>query len=392
MARSPFTFFRGSALNMAVDLATTPITGVRVQCGGDAHLGNFRGFASPERRLIFAINDLDETLPGPWEWDLKRLVASFVVACRQNGLSESMAKDAVVTCTRSYRERMAEFSHMRSLDLWYFSIDYEMMMSSIRQAQLHRRASELVGKERARNVAEDLVTQIARASGRTPVIKDRPPTIFHWKGHAPGFFHPSLRYAFAGYRDSLGVATRALLDRYQFSDAAIKVVGIGSVGTACWIALLTDGEGDALILQLKEARRSVLEPYAGKSVFASHGERVVAGHRFMQPASDIFLGWMSDKSGRHFYVRQLRDFKIKFAVETFGRAAMKLFAYWCGYSLALSHARSGDPAVISGYLGRSERFDVALGAFACAYADQNERDYAELKRGIRNGKIKATIE
>ena len=388
MALSPFTFYRGSALNMAMDLASTPSTGVRVQCGGDCHLVNFRGFATPERQVIFAINDLDETLPAPWEWDLKRLAASFVIACRDNGLSESVATGAVATCVRSYRENMAEFSEMNPLDQWYFTIDTDMLLSSIKRSSIRRRTVKRVEKARARDVAEDFFPRIAHLRGDAPIIKARPPTLLHWEGHTPGDLHPAIKTAFALYRDSVTQATQVVLDRYEIRDAALKVVGVGSVGTACWVLLLTDHEGHALVLQVKEARASVLEAYAGKSIFLNHGKRVVAGHWLMQPASDIFLGWTMDDRGRHYYVRQLRDVKIKFDVENFGGAEMALFADWCGHSLALSHARSGDPAVIHGYLGKGEKFDRALAAFAVAYADQNEKDYAELKRAIRSGKIK----
>ncbi len=392
MALSPFTFYRGSALNMAVDLATTPSTGVRVQCCGDAHLGNFRGMGTPERRIIFVINDLDETLPAPWEWDLKRLAASFVVACRNNSLSESTARDAVLTCVRSYREHMREFSEMNPLDLWYFAVDSEMLLASMDDPELRKRGIKRLEKERTRHVEEDLFPTFKQRAGKTPVIEDKLPTIFHWKGHKPGEIHSVVRKSFASYRDSLAPSTRALLDRYELRDAAIKVVGVGSVGTACWVALLTDGDGNSLVLQAKEARASVLEAYAGKSVFPNHGQRVVNGQRLVQPVSDIFLGWTEGRSGRQGYVRQLRDIKIRFAVETFGRAEMLLDAGWSGHTLALSHARSGDPALISGYLGKGDVFDKAIESFSVAYADQNDEDYAALKLAISSGKLKALIE
>ncbi len=392
MALSPFTFYRGSALNMAVDLASTPATGVRVQCCGDAHLGNFRGLGTPERHVIFAVNDLDETLPAPWEWDLKRLAASFVVACRNNSLSESTARDAVLTCVRSYREHMHEFSEMNPLDLWYFTLDSETMLAAMGDPEVRKRATKRLEKERTRLVQEDLFPAFKQVANKAPVIKDQPPTIFHWKGHRPGKIHPDTAEAFALYRDSLAASTRVLLDRYELKDAAMKVVGVGSVGTSCAVLLLTDGDGNPLVLQVKEARTSVLEEYAGKSVFPNHGQRVVNGQRLMQPVSDIFLGWTKTRAGRHFYVRQLRDIKVKPAVETFGKAVMHLDAEWCGTTLALSHARSGDPALISGYLSKSDVFDKALAAFSVAYADQNDQDYAAFKRAISSGKLKAVIE
>jgi uncharacterized protein (DUF2252 family) len=392
MALSPFTFYRGSALNMAVDLATTPATGVRVQCCGDAHLGNFRGLGTPERRIIFAINDLDETLPAPWEWDVKRLAASFVVACRNNGLSESTARDAVLTCVRSYREQMRTFSEMNPLDLWYCTVDSETLLAAVDDPEFRKRASKRVEKERTRRVEEDLFPTFKQAPGATPVIEDRLPTIFHWKGQRPGEIHSTVAKTVALYRESLAPATRALLDRYDLRDAAIKVVGVGSVGTSCWVALFTDGDGNSLVLQGKEARASVLEAHAGKSVYRNHGQRVVNGQRLMQPVSDIFLGWTEGRLGRQGYVRQLRDIKIRFAVETFGKPEMLLDAKWSGHTLALSHARSGDPALISGYLGKSDAFDEAIGAFSVAYANQNDKDYAALKRAIKSGKLKAVIE
>lgn len=392
IAASPFNFFRGSALNMAMDLSTTPATGVRVQCGGDSHLGNFRCFATPERRLIFAVNDLDETLPAPWEWDIKRLACSVVIACRENGLRNSVAKSALLACVRSYREHMTEFSRMNPLDLWYFAIDSDMLMSSVRSAQKRRRAKKRIETARARNVAEDLFPQIARASAKAPGSKDMALTLGYANNREPGQVDPAIKDAFARYRNSLRASTQVLLDRFVLKDATIKVVGVGSVGTACWVLLLTDGEGNSLVLQLKEARASVLEAYAGKSVFANHGRRVENGHRLMQPASDIFLGWTAGKSGRHYYVRQLRDVKIKFAVETYGKTEMTLFADWCGHSLALSHARASDPAVISGYLGKSDAFDLALAAFSVAYADQNESDHTLFKRAIHSGRVTAIVD
>ena len=392
MVLSPFTFYRGSALAMAVDLAGTPSTGVRVQCGGDSHLVNFRGLATPERQVIFAINDLDETLPAPWEWDLKRLATSFVIASRDNGLSESVGKEAVLTCVRTYRERMGEFSEMKPLDLWYHAVEAETLISSVEDAGIRRGAIQRLAKARESSTSEGLFPKLVAASGGLQVIKDQLPGIFHWKGHVAGEIHPDVKQGFNRYRETLAPAHRMLLDRYKIRDAAVKVVGVGSVGTACWMMLLTSGDGDPLILQVKEARASVLEAYAGKSVFPNHGQRVVNGHRLMQPASDIFLGWLEGRRGRHFYVRQLRDVKIKFPVETFDAARMNFFAQCCGYTLALSHARSGDPALISGYLGKSDAFDKALATFSVAYADQNEKDHAALKRAISDGKVEAVFE
>lgn len=391
MARSPFTFYRGSALAMASDLSATPVSGIRVQCCGDAHLCNFGGFATPERRVIFSINDLDETLPAPWEWDVKRLAASFVVGSRDNGLSEAVARDSATTCVRSYRESMAEFGQLKTLELWYFAMGADEMLAELKDPALRQRALKRLQKERAKSVAEDIFPKLVEHLGEMPVIKDQLPTIFHAEGQTPGQIEKALVDALAGYRDSLPSAYRSLLDRYELRDAAIKVVGIGSVGTSCWVFLFTAGEGDPLFLQIKEARASVLEPYAGASVFPNHGQRVVDGYRLMQPASDMFLGWTRGPR-RDFFVRQLRDMKISIRVETFGPAEMDLYATWCGRALALSHARSGNAVRLTGYMGKSDSFDKAIASFSVAYADQNEKDHAALRKAIQSGKVEARFE
>ena len=391
MVRSAFTFYRGSALAMANDLASTPATGIRVQCCGDAHLCNFGGFATPERRVIFSINDLDETLPAPWEWDVKRLAASFVVACRDNGLSNAAAKDVVMTCVRTYRESMAEFSQMKTLELWYYALAADDLVANIKDPKFRRRALMRLQKERARSIAEDIFPKLIEQKGAMPIIKDQLPTIFHVEGHPPGEIQKVLRDALAAYRDTLPHSSQFLLDRFELRDAAIKVVGIGSVGTSCWVFLFMAGEGDPLFLQIKEARASVLEPYAGASAFSNHGQRVVNGYRLMQPASDMFLGW--SRGPKHdFFVRQLKDIKISVRVETFGVPEMDLYATWCGRALALSHARSGSSVELSGYMGKSDAFDRAMAAFAVAYAGQNEKDHAALDRAVRRGKLKAVFE
>ena len=391
MVRSAFTFFRGSALPMAADLASTPSTGVRVQCCGDAHLSNFGGFATPERRVLFSINDLDETLPAPWEWDLKRLAASFVVASRDNGLNEAAARDAAMTCVRTYRETMGEASRMKTLELWYQAMWADELVAAIKDPALRKRAIARMQKEKARSVAEDIFPELVEQKGKMPVIKDQLPTIFHHEGMVPGEVHRIVQETLARYRETLPHSSRTLLDRYELRDAALKVVGIGSVGTSCWVLLYMAGEDDPLFLQIKEARASVLEPYAGASVFSNHGQRVVNGYRLMQPASDMFLGW-TESPRRHFFVRQLRDIKISVRVETFGRNAMDLYATWCGKALALAHARTGNPAVLSGYMGKSDAFDRAIAAFSIAYADQNEKDHAALERAVKKGEVKAVFE
>ena len=392
MVRSAFTFYRGAALTMAADLASTPSSGIRVQCCGDAHLCNFGGFATPERKVIFSINDLDETLPAPWEWDVKRLAASFVVASRDNGLKGATARDVALTCVRTYRESMAEFSRMKTLELWYQALGADELVAGIKNPEFRERALKRLQKERERSVAEDIFPKLVEHRGEMPVIKDQLPTIFHDVDSPPGEIHKGVLDALVGYRDTLQPAYQSVLDRFDLRDAAIKVVGIGSVGTACWVFLLMAGEGDALFLQVKEARASVLEPYAGATVFPNHGQRVVHGYRLMQPASDMFLGWSRGPRGRHFFIRQLRDIKISVRVESFGAAEMDLYATWCGRALALAHARSGNSAALSGYMGKSDVFDKAIAAFGAAYADQNEKDHDALERAVRRGRVKAVFE
>jgi uncharacterized protein (DUF2252 family) len=393
MVRSAFTFYRGAALTMACDLASTPTTGIRVQCCGDAHLCNFGGFATPERKVIFSVNDLDETLPAPWEWDIKRLAASFLIACRDNGLSDRIGKGVVATCVRTYRESMAEFSQMKTLELWYQAMGADELVANIKDLELRERALKRLQKEKARSVANDIFPKLVENNGSIPVIKDQLPTIFHAKGHSPGEIEQVVLRTFEGYRKTLPHSCQSLLDRYRLHDAAIKVVGVGSVGTRCWVLLFMAGEGDPLFLQVKEARRSVLEAYAGASVFPNSGQRIVNGYRLMQPASDMFLGWTQGTlEGHHYFVRQLRDIKISIRVETFGAHEMDLYATWCGRALALAHARSGASNLLSGYMGKSDAFDQALVEFSIAYADQNERDHAALDKAVRSGKVKAVFE
>ena len=391
MVRSAFTFYRGSALPMAADLASTPVTGIRVHCCGDAHLSNFGGFATPERRVVVAINDLDETLPAPWEWDLKRLAASFVVASRDNGLSDDTARDVTMTCVRTYRETMAACSQMKTLEIWYQAMWSDELVAAIRDPDLRKRALARIQKEKAKSVAEEIFPKLVEHKGEMPLIKDQLPTIFHHEGMRPGEIQKVVRDTLAGYRETLPHAYKTLLDRYELRDAAIKVVGIGSVGTSCWVLLFMAGEGDPLFLQVKEARASVLEPYAGASSFPNHGQRVVNGYRLMQPASDMFLGWARGPR-RDFFVRQLRDIKISIRVETFGHNSMDLYATWCGKALALSHARTSSPALLSGYMGKSDTFDQAIAAFSMAYADQNEKDHAVLARAVKRGRVQAVFE
>jgi len=391
MLESPFTFYRGAALNMAADLAKTPVTGIRVQACGDAHLLNFRGLATPERRLVFDIYDLDETLPAPWEWDMKRLATSFVLAARANGLGDDCAKDAARACARSYRKHIAKYSLMKALEVWYNRMDADDLIESVKQPNIRKRLEQHVTQEEQHSALEHDFPKLVHNVGEDFAIRDNPPTIFHTRDRGQEEFATRLRETFIQYRASMADDRAALLDRFEFKDIAIKVVGVGSVGTLCGVVLLMAGEADPLFLQVKEARASVLEEFAGRSVYLNHGQRVVNGHRLMQSASDIFLGWTVGKDGRHFYIRQLRDVRIKPTVETFSKAEMRIFAKWCGQSLARSHARSGDAAVISGYLGDSEVFDDATAAFSMSYADQTEKDHATFKRAAQNRRIKVLI-
>lgn len=392
MAHSPFTFYRGAALTMACDLSTTPVTGLRVQCCGDAHLCNFGAFATPERRVVFSINDLDETLPGPWEWDVKRLAASFLIACRDNNLSNAVGREVVKTCVRTYRETMAELSRMRTLEIWYMSMELDRMVEEIEDPAMRKRGLKRLQKERGKSAAEELFPKLAQHHAGTPVIKDQLPTMFHRQDCPPGRVPKVLLDVITRYRGTLHISHQSLLDRYELRDAAIKVVGVGSVGTSCWVLLFMAGDDDPLFLQVKEANASVLEAYVGKSAFSHHGRRVVHGYRTMQPASDMFLGYTSGTTGKHFYFRQLRDIKISARVETFGVAEMTIYATWCGKALALAHARSGESAMLSGYMGKSDIFDCAIADFSAAYADQSEHDHAALLRAIHSGKVKAEFE
>jgi len=387
MMKSPFTFYRGAALNMASDLASTPASGIRVQACGDAHLLNFGVYASPERRLIFDVNDLDETLPAPWEWDVKRLATSFVLACRSNGLSEDDARDAALACARSYHKHIADFSQMRALDVWYSSVDVEQMLPQIKNAESRKRFRKRIAKARKKSVAEHQFPVLADRVNEAVTIKDNPPLIYHWHERGKNEYLENVRQGFAEYRNTLPEERRVLLDRFEIKDLAVKVVGVGSVGTFCGIVLLMAGDNDPLFLQIKEANASVLEPYAGKSIYPNHGERVVRGCLLMQSASDLFLGWSEGKRGRNFYVRQLKDMKIKIMVELFNLTDMIQYAEMCGFTLARAHARSGESGLISGYLGQSDSFDKAIATFSIAYADQSEKDHAALLKAVRRGDL-----
>jgi uncharacterized protein (DUF2252 family) len=334
------------------------------------------------------VNDFDETLPAPWEWDLKRLAASFVVAARDNGIPDSRSRDAVITCARAYREHLGECARLDPLRVWYERLDVETLIAAAPDAEARRYEERLVRQARRRVIEHHFPKITAVRGGRFRLI-DEPPVVIHtrerqWTGW--------VREALRDYRATLTHDRRVLFDRYRYQDSARKVVGIGSVGTRCYIALLLAADDEPLVLQFKEARRSVLEPYTGKCVQENQGERVVMGQRLMQSSSDIFLGWVRGRRGFDFYVRQLRDMKMSMPVEGFRAVALARYAKICGWTLARAHAKSGDAATISGYLGKGRAFDKALTRFAFAYADQNERDYETLVKAVRSGRVKAVTE
>ncbi|WP_405529461.1 DUF2252 domain-containing protein [Streptomyces canus] len=400
MSEAPFRFYRGAAAIMAADLAETPRSGFRVQCCGDAHMLNFRLLASPERRLMFDINDFDETLPGPWEWDVKRLSASFVIAGRANGFSAKERASVVRAAVQSYRERMRTYAGLGNLDVWYTSFDADelarqfapVLSSGQRDRWEHTRE-----KARAHSTLQvfDKLTHVI--DGRRQIAPD-PPLLVRLQDLLPdaerGRLEQEISRLIERYGQTLQTDRRFLLESYRLADIARKVVGVGSVGTRCWIILmLGKDDEDPLFLQAKEADESVLAPYVGGSAFSTQGERVVAGQRLMQATSDIFLGWERvtgmDGKRRDFYIRQLRDWKGIAVAENMSPKRMGLFGRLCGATLARAHARSGDRIAIAAYLGGGDGFDRALATFAELYADQNEKDHQALVDAIRAGRVPA---
>ena len=400
MLVSPFTFFRGAAYPMAADLADEPRTGLDVQLCGDAHLSNFGAFAAPDRRLVFSVNDFDETLPGPFEWDVKRLVASFAVAGRDRGVPTKQRQSINTSVARAYRKAMRTFAGMGNLDLWYARIQVDELAELVAKrgsAKQVRRFEQNVAKAQSKDSLRALAKLTEIVDGE-PRIASHPPLIVPVEEVVPpgelqgvdDFLHGITR----SYRRTLSADRRRLLERYRYVHAARKVVGVGSVGTRAWIVLLLGrDQSDPLFLQFKQAERSVLEPFLGKSRFSRHGQRVVEGQRLMQAASDIMLGWFRTKDldgiDRDFYVRQLWDAKGSALVETMNARALKVYAELCGKTLAKAHARSGDAIAIGSYLGGSDSFDRAVASFAESYADQNERDYRALEEAVASGRIVA---
>jgi uncharacterized protein (DUF2252 family) len=398
MLVSPFAFYRGAAAVMAADLAATPRSGFGVQLCGDAHLSNFGAYASPDRELVFDVNDFDETLPGPWEWDAMRLAASFSVAGRENGFDGRERRRIVAAMAAEYRESMRRLAGLGNLEVWYTKMDVPTVAERWATAAGEKEVKAFrrnLAKTRAKDRMRALSKLTHEVDGKLRIVSE-PPLIVPLDelvdGGEEGEVEARVLEILADYRDTLAEDRRVLLDSYRFVDAALKVVGVGSVGTRAWVVLLLGrDDGDPLFLQVKEAQRSVLEPYAAPSAFANQGERVVQGQRLVQSASDILLGWVKargiDDERRDYYVRQLWDQKGSARVERMDPAALTAYAQICGTTLAHAHARSGDRIAIAAYLGKSDTFDRAIAAFAETYADQNERDYAALREAAADGRI-----
>ena len=423
MMVSPFTFYRGAAKIMAADLTDTPVAGLGAQLCGDAHLSNFGAFASPERRLLFDLNDFDETLPGPFEYDVKRMAASFTIAARNNGFAKADTRTATLASVRAYREAMAGFAQMGTMDIWYAYLDEDELMASIRNAVAGMKKEAKPAKKGGKKQAKE-EEKLAKAAQKRAVktaekahtrdslqalsklgeladgsyrIVSQPPVVVPFRDWATTYGLPAdevdkvIRAQFRAYRATLQDDRRGLLERFEVVDVARKVVGVGSVGTRAFIVLLQGRDAqDPLFLQVKEATASVLEPYVGKSRYRQHGERVVQGQRMMQAASDIYLGWTKGVDVRRsFYWRQLRDMKGSALVEPMAPPALTFYAGICGWTLARAHARSGDPVAIAAYLGESDAFDNSITDFSQRYASQNERDYQEFVSAVRSGRLEA---
>jgi uncharacterized protein (DUF2252 family) len=400
MMVSPFTYYRGAALPMASDLAATPVTGLAVQACGDAHLSNFGIFGSAERRLVFDVNDFDETLPGPWEWDVKRLAASLEVAARENGFPAKQRRDIVTAAVASYRLAMRDFAGQSNLAVWYARTDVEQLRADLDSQLTTRQRKQFdqgIAKARTRDSMQTVAKLTRMVDGRPRILSD-PPLLVPITELIPGdtdraAFESDLAGLVAQYRRTLETDRRSLLEQFEVCDMARKVVGVGSVGTRCWIILMLGRDADdPLFLQVKEAEKSVLSRFAGASKYTNQGQRVVAGQRLMQATSDIFLGWQRTAAGldgraRDFYVRQLRDWKFAMDIATMLPAGMRAYGEVCGWTLARAHARSGDRIAIAAYLGGTDTFDRAVAQFAAVYADQNERDYRSLLDAAASGRI-----
>jgi uncharacterized protein (DUF2252 family) len=389
MSESAFKFFRGSAIIQARDLEHSPTSGINVQLCGDCHLMNFGGFASAERTMVFDINDFDETFPGPWEWDIKRLVVSLELAARDLDFSKNVAENAVRAAVVSYREHMLEFAEKTVLQRWYNQITVGNLLEFFKKDKQMIDRLKNVKPHALSKTSEAIFPKLAETVKGSTKIKEDPPLIYHpvWNLDMNKLAIASLE----DYRKSLQTDRRHLLDRFHFQDAAVKVVGVGSVGMRCFVALFLADEDDPLFLQAKEARRSVLEPSIGKSLFEHQGHRVVHGQHILQASSDIFLGWYRNVNGRDFYVRQLRDMKISAEVENFNPRVLTAYATMCGWALARAHSKAGEVEMIAGYLGTKEKFDDALVQYAIIYADQVERDFETFKVAINSGRLKTKV-
>jgi uncharacterized protein (DUF2252 family) len=389
MVQSAFAYFRGTALIQAHDLKGTPASGIIVHACGDCHLMNFGGFATPERNLVFDINDFDETLPAPFEWDLKRLAASFVIAARWRGFRPRQARETAVQVVTTYRESMRMRAGTGVLAGWYSRITLDDVIAMFgKDAEIVRRSTQKAAKAR-RQTQEHILIKLTAPSRGLPHLVNQPPLLYHLDQREAT--QRDIEDFFKRYRETLAEERRILFDRFKLVDAAHKVVGVGSVGTRCYVALMLAAPDDPLFLQVKEARPSVLERYTGHSPVPHNGQRVVVGQRLMQAASDIFLGWSRGPADRDFYVRQLRDMKIGPDVESQTPEAMREYATLCGLALARAHDKAGDAAMIAGYLGSVDHFDEAIGEYAVAYADQVERDYATFVKAVRSGRLKTDV-
>ena len=392
MAVSPFTFYRGAAAIMAGDLASTPVSGLDAQLCGDAHLSNYGAFASAERNLVFDVNDFDETLPGPWEWDVKRLAASVALAGRSNGFGHHKTADAVAASVAGYRTAMAHFAQQATLDVWYAELSVDKLEAALTKKSDRKRVSKSAAKARSKTSLKAMAKLTERVDGALR-IASAPPLIVPLRDLVDEDgeeLQRQVAHSWELYRNSIRDDREALLERYHLVDIALKVVGVGSVGTRCMIALFVGrDDGDPLFLQVKEAEASVLEAHLDASTYDSPGERVVQGQRLIQASGDIFLGWSSSDGGHHYYWRQFHDMKGSADVETMGPRRLRGYGTICGWTLAHAHARSGDPIAIAGYLGKGSSFDRALTEFAFTYADQNDVDYAAMRSAIDDGRIAA---
>ena len=394
MMATPFTFYRGAAAVMAYDLAHTPSTGLTLIACGDCHLLNFGGFATAERKVIFDLNDFDEVSVAPWEWDVKRLTASFVIAGRSNGFAPADCREAAWLAAQSYRLQMAEYAGMPILQVWNNAFDFDTIIESLTDKDMKRFYTKKLASATDQSAREKEFAKLTFSAGDLPRIVDQPPLIFHYGDKRDQQMREHAVKSLVGYKQTLIPARQLLLDRFEVVDYAIKVVGVGSVGTMCGILLLMSGNGDSLFLQFKQARQSVLEPYCGLNPYAHAGQRVVMGQRAVQAAGDMFLGWATGtgKIKTQFYFRQLSDAKVKPVIEIMKPLNLKNYAGLCGRVLARAHARSGDPVVLTGYLGKSNAFEDAIADFSVVYAEQNERDHAALVKAVREGKVEARSE